>query len=180
MKTRISTTIEAGDLVSHGGRLWVASGWDKTRPCICQCAMFGVCDGCRGYCFRWDNGEDVVFKSVDTTVDFITEIVATPDLIGERLRDGDGTPQQKAQRRYYEKVKAKREEDKPLKDAKRKTKGWGQGSVVKVRNQYRADFYMDGNRYWYTSPDLAEVEAWLADMNKKKAAFKELDRMKKS
>ena len=181
MKTRISTTIEAGDIVSHGGRLWVASDWDKTRPCSVQCAMWGD-DGCRGYCFRWDNTEDVVFHHLpaDLTVDSLREIVETPDLIWERLKDGDGTPQQRAQRRYYEKVKAKREEERPLREAKRKTNGWGQGSVTKVHGQYRADFYMDGNRYWYTSSDIAEVEAWLADMNRKKAALKELERMKKN
>ena len=152
MKKRISTTIEAGDIVCHGKRLWVASGWDKTRPCCVQCAMCGD-DGCRGYCFRWDNTEDVVFKDIPdgVTVDDVAEIVETPDLIGKRLRE-----------------------------AKAKTKGWGQGCVTMVYGQFRADFYMDGNRYWYTSSDIAEVEAWLAAMNKKKSALKELERMKKS
>lgn len=182
MKTRISTTIEAGDLVSHGGKLWVASDWDKTRPCFTQCAMFGVVDGCRGYCFRWENTEDVVFKDIPegVRVSDASEIVETPDLIGERLRDGDGTAEQRAKRKYYEKVKAKREEEAPLRKAKAKTKGWGQGSVTKVHGQFRADFYINGNHLHYASADIAEVEAWLADMNKKKAALKELERMKKS
>lgn len=183
MKTRISTTIEAGDIVSHGKRLWVASDWDKTRPCFTQCAMFGVVDGCRGYCFRWDNTEDVVFKDIPegVTVDDASEIVETPDLIGEKFMEGDGTNVSKSKRRnYVEKVKPRREAEAPLRKAKAKTKGWGQGSVTKVHGQFRADFYMYGNRYWYTSADISEVEAWLADMNKKKAALKELERMKKS
>lgn len=182
MKTRISTTIEAGDIVSHGKRLWVSSDWDKTRPCFTQCAMFGVVDGCRGYCFRWDNGEDVVFKDIPegVTVDDVAEIVETPDLIGERLNEGDGTAEQRAKRKYYEKVKAKREEEAPQRKAKAKTKGWGQGSISKVHGQFRADFYINGTHLHFASADLAKVEAWLADMNKKKAALKELERMKKS
>lgn len=179
MKTRISTTIEAGDLVSHGKRLWVAVEYVKTIPCFSQCGMF-VDGACNGYCYRWDNGDDVVFHLASLSVEDADEIVETPDAIGEKLRDGDGTAEQRAKRKYYEKVKAKRKEEAPLRKAKAKTKGWGQGSVTKACNMYRADFYINGNHLHYASADLAEVEAWLADMNNKKAALKELERMKKS
>lgn len=183
MKTRTSNTIEAGDIVHHHKRLWLVETMQAGSPCSIQCAMYDAdADKCCGYCYRWSNGYDKVFRYLlpDTAVKEATEVVETPDLIGEKLRDGDGTAEQRAKRKYYEKVKAKRKEEAPLRKAKAKTKGWGQGSVTKVHGQFRADFYINGNHLHYASADIAEVEAWLADMNKKKSALKELERMKKS
>lgn len=171
MNKKISTTIEAGSLVAYHDKLWLAVEIIKTRPCYSQCAMYA--DGyCRGYCYRWDNGEDFVFHLAGLSVQDATEIVQTPDLIGAKLGEGDGTSEQRAKRKYYEKVKARREAEQPLKDAKKKTKAWGQGSVSKNHGQYRADFYINGTHLHFASSDLAEVEAWLAGMNAKKAALK--------
>ena len=105
MKTVTKTTLEVGDLVSHAGKVWLAERMDNHRPCEVQCAMH---DGttCPGYCWRWDNGEDFVFRFIlpDIAVKDATTIVATPDLIAERLAGvTEGTPDAIAKAKYYEK-----------------------------------------------------------------------------
>lgn len=40
MKTKISNTIEAGDMVHHHKRLWLVETMQAGRPCSIQCAMY--------------------------------------------------------------------------------------------------------------------------------------------
>ena len=151
----------------------MAADWDETFPCAIQCAMHDEDHAfCIGYCFRWDNGGGVVFKEASGYIADVGEIVETPDTISEALGD---TP---ARRHYLAKVKPARQEDAALRRAKESNAAWGKGSVISVRGRYRADFYLCGNRYYFASSDLKEVEAWLEEMNKKKEAAKELERLK--
>ena len=63
MKKKTSTRVEPGELVHIGDKVYMASSWDKTRPCSEQCHLHdGV--ACNGYCFRWDNTEEVVFRFI--------------------------------------------------------------------------------------------------------------------
>ena len=172
MKTVTKTTLEVGDLVSHAGKVWLAERMDNHRPCEVQCAMH---DGttCPGYCWRWDNGEDFVFRFIlpDIAVKDATTIVATPDLIAERLAGvTEGTPDAIAKAKYYEKVKALR--------AQRDVRPYGTGSLAPNRNGWRGEIYVGGERYTKYDPDKAVVLAWLDDMNAKKQALAKMDKLK--
>ena len=91
MKTRTSNTIEAGDMVHHHERLWLVETMRAGRPCSAQCAMYDAdADKCCGYCYRWANGDDKVFRYLlpDTAVKEATEVVETPDLLAARITAG--------------------------------------------------------------------------------------------
>lgn len=169
MKTIERTTLEVGDLVHHAGRVWLAERMDATRPCEVQCAMH---DGttCPGYCYRWDNGEQFVFRFIlpDMAVKDTTTIVATPDRMAEKL--ADGTPEEQAKARYYEKVKARR--------ALREERPYGTGSLAPNRNVWRGEIYVGGERMVKYDADKAVVVAWLDEMNLKKQALAKIDKMK--
>ena len=68
-KYKTSDTLTEGDIVEYGVGcdLFKAVLFDKTKPCMKQCDMAGVKwhKHCTGFCFRWDNGDDFVFKSME-------------------------------------------------------------------------------------------------------------------
>ncbi len=55
--------IEPGDLVAYRDRIYMAVSWDKSMPCASQCHLFKE-SRCTGYCYRWANGEEVVFRDI--------------------------------------------------------------------------------------------------------------------
>ena len=171
MNTIERTTLEVGDLVHHAGKVWIAERMDATRPCEVQCAMH---DGttCPGYCYRWDNGDDFVFRFIlpDMAVKDTTTIVATPDLLAARITAGDD-PRKASQLKYYEKVKAQR--------ALREERPYGTGSLAPNRNGWRGEIYVGGERFTKYDPDKAVVLAWLDEWARKKEAMKKLEEMKK-
>lgn len=58
-----------GQVTIHRGVLLRAVQKIPHTPCIvqCECHMpdFTEAHGCSGFCFRWDNGERIVFKKVE-------------------------------------------------------------------------------------------------------------------
>lgn len=172
MNTIERTTLEVGDLVHHEGKVWIAERMDANRPCEVQCAMHDG-TGCHGYCWRWDNGEDFVFRFIlpDMAVKEATTIVATPDLIAERLAGvTEGTPEAIAKAKYYAKVKAQREQ--------RDVRPYGTGSLAPNREGWRGEIYVGGERFVKYDTDKAVVLAWLDDMNAKKQALAKMDKLK--
>ena len=155
MKTRISTTIEAGDIVHQHKRLWLVETMQAGRPCSIQCAMYDAeADKCCGYCYRWSNGDDKVFRYLlpDTAVKDATEVVETPDLLAARITDGDD-PRKASQLKYYEKVKEAR--------ATKEKRPYGRGSVYQNKGAWVGDICVNGRRYTYRHPNKVTVEAWL-------------------
>lgn len=171
MKTRFSTTIEPGDLVHHHQRLWLAATFDPSRPCDIQCAMSDGEGRCCGYCWRWENGEDVVFRFIlpDMAVKEATEVVDTPDLLDEAIAGGD--PRKASILKYYRKKQRKRQDAEP--------RPHGTGSLWQsLGGMWRAEIHICGTTVHRSSRDKAEVEQWLDEMVKKREALKELERMK--
>lgn len=172
MKTRISTTIEAGDLVHHHGRLWIAEAFDPSRPCDIQCAMSDGEGRCCGYCWRWDNGEGFVFRYLlpDTCVKDATEVVQTPDPMEDMLLHSDDTVANSKNRYYYEKVKRMRDQ--------RAVRPYGTGNLAPNRGGWRGEIYVGGERFVKYDTDKAVVLAWLDEMNAKKQALAKMDKLK--
>lgn len=172
MKTITKTTLQVGDLVHHNGKVWIAERFDPLHPCEVQCAMH---DGtaCHGYCWRWDNGDGFVFRYIlpDMAVKDTVTIVATPDLVAERVARTEGTAHEKAKAKYYAKVKAQREE--------RDVRPYGSGSVLPHNKGWRGEIYVGGERLTKYDSDKAVVLAWLDEMVKKKKAMAKMDKLKK-
>lgn len=68
-KYRVSDTLTEGDIVEYGvdSILFKAVIMDESLPCTSQCAMAGIKDHafCAGFCYRWENGENFVFKEAE-------------------------------------------------------------------------------------------------------------------
>ena len=75
-KYKTSDSLTEGDIVEYeenktwndGSTLYFkAVCIDKSKPCMKQCAMAGLKwhAHCTGFCYRWENGDNFVFKSVD-------------------------------------------------------------------------------------------------------------------
>lgn len=164
MKKKTSTRVEPGELVHIGDNVYMASSWDKTRPCSEQCALYegGTCNG---YCFRWDNTEEVIFRFIlpDVVVGDGTIVVETPDLITAALVGAKMESTARAKMKYYTKKASERIEAE--KSAVRKRKG-GIDDPTGRRKSYVAHITIDGKRYRFASPDRAEAEKWLEDKKK--------------
>lgn len=164
MKKKTSTRVEPGELVHIGDKVYMASSWDKTRPCSEQCHLHdGV--ACNGYCFRWDNTEEVVFRFIlpDVVVSDDTTVVSTPDLVTAALVGAKMESTARAKMKYY--TKKARERIEAEKSAERKRKG-GIDDPTGRRKSYVAHITIDGKRYRFASPDRSEAEKWLEDMKK--------------
>lgn len=164
MKKKISTSVEPGELVHIGDKVYMASSWDKKRPCSEQCHLHdGV--ACNGYCFRWDNTEEVVFRFIlpDVVVGDGTIVVETPDLITAALVGAKMESTARAKMKYYTKKAGGRFD--ADKYAVRKRKG-GIDEPTGRRKSYVAHITIDGKRYRYASPARSEAEKWLEDKKK--------------
>lgn len=174
MNHKTATRIEPGETTDLDKRVYLAETWDKTRPCTEQCDMASG-ERCNGFCFRWANTDEVVFRYIlPLAAAGKATLVHTTDLIGEKLARKDAEKRlryNERMRRYYHEVVKK----KGASDRER-----GTGSVYKHGLKWVAQAYHEGNTIRYISSDKAEVEAWIDELNKKKAALKELERMKKS
>ena len=160
MKKKTSTRVEPGELVHIGDKVYMASSWDKTRPCSEQCHLH---DGVA--CFRWDNTEEVVFRFIlpDVVVSDDTTVVSTPDLVTAALVGAKMESTARAKMKYYTKKASERIEAE--KSAVRKRKG-GIDDPTGRRKSYVAHITIDGKRYRFASPDRAEAEKWLEGMIK--------------
>ncbi len=164
MKTKTSTRVEPGELVHVGDKVYMASSWDKKRPCSEQCHLHdGV--SCNGYCFRWDNTEEVVFRFIlpDVVVSDSTIVVETPDFITAALLGAKMESTARAKMKYYTKKASERFDAE--KSARRKRKG-GIDDPTGRRKSYVAHITIDGKRYRYASRDRSEAEKWLEEMIK--------------
>ena len=71
--------IHPGEYTEISGCLYIAVQRNRKKPCLEQCdckGSFGT-RYCNGYCFRWDNDCEVVFKDAEAPKgDY--EVVVTP------------------------------------------------------------------------------------------------------
>ena len=62
MEIQYKTKLKEGDIVTRFGVAFVAMK-RTTRRCVKECDMFDTTrNRCNGFCFRWDNPDDIVFK----------------------------------------------------------------------------------------------------------------------
>lgn len=173
MKTITKTSIEPGELTERRGAIYVATRRKRQRPCIEQCDLRGISlhAHCDGYCWRWANGDDIVFRYhkpvavlsvADNTEEVLsvadnTEVVQTPSWIDERksrhLAD------------IAERAAAKYKETHDIKPKERK-----RGSVYKRtgRSGWQASITIDGKKYTFSSLDKAVCQKWLDDFKKER------------
>ena len=172
MKTKTSPTIEPGELAVFSEKVWLAEAYDGSLPCIARCGMYDAEAGrCPGHCYRWDNGEEVVFRFILPVglVKDDTVVVETPDPMLRRYKGFEAS--YKAKARYYEQMKAMRDGS--------ESRGYGNGTLYKRQTGWAADIMVEGATVHFFHPDKAEVEAWLDGMVSKKKALKELAMLKK-
>ena len=64
MKTIEKTRLEPSDLVVIDGEVYRTDTRIHGKPCKDQCHLVDATGGCRGYCWRWDNADDIVFRHI--------------------------------------------------------------------------------------------------------------------
>lgn len=69
------------------GNLFIAIKQDGLSPCTDQCHAKGFFGNkiCTGYCFRWKNGDDIVFKRANEPT---TDYVVVETAYGRTCREG--------------------------------------------------------------------------------------------
>lgn len=173
MKTKTSPTIEPGELAVFSEKVWLAEAYDGSLPCIARCGMYDAEAGrCPGHCYRWDNGEEVVFRFILPVglVKDDTVVVETPDPILRRFEGCEGI--RRSQVKYYDTLRSMRQGS--------AARGYGNGTLYKRQTVWCGDIMVDGVSLHYSRPDKAEVEKWLDGMVSKKKALKELAKLKKN
>lgn len=163
MKTITRTTIKTGELTERRGAIYVATGRNRQRPCIEQCDLRGIANHahCDGYCWRWDNCDDIVFRYVKPvavlSVADKTEVVQTPSWLGEWRSRHLADIAERAAAKYKE-----------THDIQPKAKK--RGSVYKrtERSGWQAAITFDGKKYTFSSPDKAVCQRWLEDFKKER------------
>lgn len=110
MRIERKTDIEPSDIVVVDGTVYRASTKDGTFPCIVQCDFYdGNAGRCRGYCYRWGNCGEVVFRRLMDARMLSAEAVvtATPFDIDLEIARRQQANSEKAKARYYERKKQK-------------------------------------------------------------------------
>lgn len=82
------TRIEPSDVVVVGGVAYRADLLNPEMPCRTQCAFWDTeAMRCRGYCLRWENSSEVVFRRLmdERLVGSKAVVTATPDVLGEEI-----------------------------------------------------------------------------------------------
>ena len=73
MRYKVQKSIMPGQITVHRDYIYRAEKRSKFFPCIdqCECSMphFSTATGCSGYCHRWSNGGEIVFKRLDAVPD---------------------------------------------------------------------------------------------------------------
>lgn len=163
MKTITKTSIEPGELTERRGAIYVATRRNRQRPCIEQCDLRGIADHahCDGYCWRWANGDDIVFRyhkpvAVLTVADK-TEVVQTPCWIDERKSRHEADIAERAAAKYKE-----------THDIQPKARKRGGISRRNDRARYQASITYEGKKYTLTDADKAVCQKWLDDFKKER------------
>lgn len=84
-KTKVSESIEVGEITQLRGVFYKAQKRNFSNPCLKQCDakdMWSNSKFCNGFCYRWENGQSVVFKLIDPPSEDCT-ITLTPFAAGE-------------------------------------------------------------------------------------------------
>ena len=73
-----SNTLKKGDIVETKFRLFKAEPLQEGKKCHLQCDLFNIgTSRCNGFCYRWDNMKDFVFKETSEPVgDYV--VIETP------------------------------------------------------------------------------------------------------
>lgn len=161
MNEKTKERIDPGDLVRVDGKVYLTATLIASKSCVEQCALAGG-NRC-GYCFRWDNTEEVVFRYLlpDTVVKADTVVYTTPDSIGRHLMERE-KKNIKSRNQIY-RSSHKREGEK--KKTGRKPQG---GIEHRTTRSYRATIIVDGVRYTYTATSEEEARRWLDDFKKER------------
>lgn len=71
--------IHPGEYTEISECLYIAVKRDRSKPCLeqCYCTGFFGRRYCNGFCFRWDNEADIVFKEAGTPKGDYTVVVTT-------------------------------------------------------------------------------------------------------
>lgn len=80
MQVKISERIEEGEITQLRGVYYKAQKRNFSKSCLKQCDakdMWSNSKFCNGFCYRWENGQSVVFKLIDPPSDDCT-ITLTP------------------------------------------------------------------------------------------------------
>lgn len=163
MKTITRTTIEPGELTERRGAIYMAARRNRQRPCIEQCDLRGIAlhNHCDGYCWRWDNGDDIVFRyhkpvAVLAVADK-TEVVQTPSWIDERKARHQADIAERAAAKYKE-----------THDIQPKARKRGSVSRRNDRGKYQACIVIEGMKYTFTHDEKAVCQKWLDDFKKER------------
>lgn len=163
MKTITRTRIEPGELTERRGAIYVATRRNRQRPCIEQCDLRGIAlhAQCDGYCWRWANGDDIVFRyhkpvAVLSVADN-TEVVQTPSWLDERKSRHLADIAERAAAKYKE-----------THDIHPKARKRGYVYKRTERNGWQASITIDGKKYTFSSLDKAVCQKWLDDFKKER------------
>lgn len=162
MKKTEKTSLDPCDVVVVGSDVYRAEAIIPGRPCASQCHLYDhEAERCTGTCYRFDNLDEIVFRRIMPVGMLSSDatVVVTP--VWRLWREDRRAEKSFRQEEYRER---KKEGVEPRKPGRKSTGGIeepkGKGTT------YRAQIIIDGKRYRYTSPDRAEVEAWLEGMRK--------------
>ena len=162
MKTTEKTSLDPCDVVVVGSDVYRAEARIPGRPCASQCQLYDHdAERCTGYCYRWDNLDDIVFRRIMDVATLANDAVVVVTPMWRKWDEVRLDTVAGAQAAYRER---KKEGAEPRKVGRKSTGGIeepkGKGTT------YRAQIIIDGKRYRYSSQDKAEVEAWLEGMKK--------------
>ena len=165
MKTIEKTRLEPSDLVVVDGEVYRTDTRIHGKSCAEQCHLVDATGGCRGYCWRWDNADDIVFRHI------ISARLLSPDAcvcVTPMWSAYDKAVREKARKAQNEKSRlyhAAKKEGVERKKKGRKPKG-GIEEPCEYLKTYRARIIIDGRTYRRQSPNREELEAWLEEMRK--------------
>lgn len=124
-------------------------------PCASQCHLHDG-DGCRGYCWRWDNADDIVFRHLLKVwqLSANAEVCVTPTW--REWEQVQRDQHNKRQTEYRDRKKG---------GAEPNPRGPKPKGVVEQKGEgYRATIIIGGERHRFSGSSREEVEAWLEQM----------------
>ena len=151
MKTIEKTSLDSCDIVVILDDVYRVESRIHGVPCASQCHLHnGVT--CRGYCWRWDNGDDIVFRHILKVWQMAdnAEVCVTPTW-GEWKK---AMHEERNRRKNSYRVKGE-----PNKRGRKP-----RGVVEEQGDGFRATIIIAGTRHRFNGSSREEVEEWLEKM----------------
>ena len=152
MKTKEKTSLDPCDIVVILDDVYRVEPRIQGRPCSEQCHLHNG-ETCRGYCWRWDNADDIVFRRILKVWNLSSnaEVCVTPTWGEWEKAMHDERNRQKSSYRV-----------KSLEPKKRGPKP--KGVIEEQGEGYRATIIIGGERHRFSGSSREEVESWLEQM----------------